>query len=359
MVKVTLEEVSYTYRSGRRGVEAVKDLNLTVNDREFMVLLGPSGCGKSTTLLLIAGVYRPMKGHIYFDDRIVDDLEPKDRNVGMVFQSYALYPHMTVYENIAFPLKLKKLSKQEIDRRVKEAASMLRIEDLLDRYPRQLSGGQQQRVALARAIAKNPAIFLMDEPLSNLDAKIRVEVRAELKRLQREIGITTIYVTHDQAEAMSLADRIAVMNAGRILQVGTPEELYHRPTNIFVAGFIGSPPANLVDANIVEIDGGVALEMLGVRIPLPEDIAAIARKESRVVFMARPEDISLTPGGEFTVYAVEWHGREVLVSIQAPDGTILKVILPADKRIAVGDRVSINFNFKHTHLYKPSGELIL
>ena len=359
MVKVTLEDVSYTYRSGRRGVEAVKDLNLTVNDKEFMVLLGPSGCGKSTTLLLIAGVYKPMKGHIYFDDKVVDDLEPKDRNVGMVFQSYALYPHMTVYENIAFPLKLKKLPKQEIDKRVREAASMLRIEDLLDRYPRQLSGGQQQRVALARAIAKNPAIFLMDEPLSNLDAKIRIEVRAELKRLQREIGITTIYVTHDQAEAMSLADRIAVMNAGRILQVGTPEELYHKPINIFVAGFIGSPPANLIDANIVEVDGKVMLEMLGVKIPLPSDIASIVRNENKVIFMIRPEDIDLEPNGEFTVYSVEWHGREILASIQAPDGKTLKVVLPTNKRITAGDKVSINFNFKHIHIYKQSGELII
>ncbi|MEM4563275.1 MAG: ABC transporter ATP-binding protein, partial [Thermofilum sp.] len=240
MVTVRLENVSKIFRG---GVEAVRDLNLEVKDGEFMVLLGPSGCGKTTTLLMIAGVYKPSKGYIYFDDKIVNDLEPKDRNIGMVFQSYALYPHMTVYENIAFPLRLKKLPKEEIDRRVREAASMLRIENLLDRRPSQLSGGQQQRVALARAIVKRPSLFLMDEPLSNLDAKIRVEVRAELKRLQRELGITTIYVTHDQAEAMSLADRIAVMNEGRLQQVGTPDELYYKPANTFVAGFIGAPAA--------------------------------------------------------------------------------------------------------------------
>jgi len=361
MVRVVLENVSYAYRSGRSAVEAVKDLNLAINDKEFMVLLGPSGCGKTTTLLLIAGVLRPMKGHIYFDDRIVDELDPKDRNVGMVFQNYALYPHMTVYENIAFPLKLKKLPKHEIDRRVREVAELLKIEELLSRYPRQLSGGQQQRVALARAIVKNPSLFLMDEPLSNLDAKIRVEVRAELKKLQRRLGITTIYVTHDQAEAMSLADRIAVMNAGKIMQVGTPEELYYKPQNTFVASFIGYPTANLIDANVVEIDGEVLLEMLGTRIPIPTDIASVIKDESKVIFMVRPEDIYIerSTNGLFIVYGIEWHGREMVLTVQAPDGTLLKVVTPTIREINIGDRVSINFNFKHVHIYKQSGELLV
>ncbi|ABL78575.1 ABC transporter ATP-binding protein [Thermofilum pendens] len=355
MVRVVLENVSKTFKG---GVNAVKNLNLTINDKEFMVLLGPSGCGKTTTLLMIAGVYKPTSGYIYFDDRIVNDLEPKDRNVGMVFQSYALYPHMTVYENIAFPLKLKKLPKGEIDRRVKEVASMLRIDNLLDRYPRQLSGGQQQRVALARAIAKQPDIFLMDEPLSNLDAKIRVEVRAELKRLQRELGITTIYVTHDQAEALSLADRIAVMNEGVLQQVGTPDDLYNRPANTFVAGFIGSPAANLVDADVVEAGGEYYLEMLGSRFKLPSDLAAIVKGESRVIFMVRPEDVKVVEGQGFLVYSVEWLGREALAHVRAPDGTLLRVLLPPESKLTIGAEVSVTFNYAKVHVYKPSGELI-
>lgn len=356
MVTVRLENVSKIFRG---GVEAVRDLNLEVKDGEFMVLLGPSGCGKTTTLLMIAGVYKPTSGYIYFDDKIVNDLEPKDRNIGMVFQSYALYPHMTVYENIAFPLRLKKLPKEEIDKRVREVAAMLRIENLLNRRPSQLSGGQQQRVALARAIVKRPGLFLMDEPLSNLDAKIRVEVRAELKKLQRELGITTIYVTHDQAEAMSLADRIAVMNEGRLQQVGTPDELYYKPANVFVASFIGAPAANLVDADVVETERGLELSMLGARFPLPSDLAAVLRGAGKVIFMARPEDIRISPGKGFFVYSAEWLGRETFAHVQAPDGTLLRVTLPPGQQVQVGEEVSISFDFKKVHFYKPNGELIV
>ncbi|MDK2383704.1 MAG: ABC transporter ATP-binding protein, partial [Candidatus Korarchaeota archaeon] len=232
MVSVRL--VDLTKRFGR--VVAVDHLNLEVAHGEFVALLGPSGCGKTTTLLMIAGIYRPTEGYIYFDDRVVNDLEPKDRNVGMVFQTYALYPHMKVFDNIAFPLKLKKVPKEEIERKVRRVAELLHIEDLLDRKPSQLSGGQQQRVALARALVKEPDLFLMDEPLSNLDAKLRVEMRGELKRLQKDLGITTIYVTHDQLEAMTMADRIAVLNNGRLQQYGPPEELYRKPANKFGAG---------------------------------------------------------------------------------------------------------------------------
>ncbi len=356
MVTVKLENVTKIFRG---GVEAVRDLNLEVKDGEFLVLLGPSGCGKTTTLLMIAGVYKPTKGYIYFDDKIVNDLEPKDRNIGMVFQSYALYPHMSVYENIAFPLRLKKLPKEEIDKRVREAASMLHIENLLDRRPSQLSGGQQQRVALARAVVKQPGLFLMDEPLSNLDAKIRIEVRAELKRLQRELGITTIYVTHDQAEAMSLADRIAVMNEGRLMQLGTPDELYYKPANTFVAGFIGAPAANLVEADVVETERGLELSMLGTRFPLPSDLAAAVQGVSRVVFMVRSEDVKISPGKGFFVYSAEWLGRETFVHIQAPDGTLLRVTLPPGQHVAVGEAVSVSFDYKKVHLYRPSGELIV
>jgi ABC-type sugar transport system ATPase subunit len=356
VVRVRLENVTKVFRG---GVEAVRDLNLEVKDGEFMVLLGPSGCGKTTTLLMIAGVYKPTRGYIYFDDQVVNDLEPKDRNIGMVFQSYALYPHMTVYENIAFPLKLKKLPKEEIDRRVREVASMLKIENLLDRRPSQLSGGQQQRVALARTIVKRPGLFLMDEPLSNLDAKIRVEVRAELKRLQRELGITTIYVTHDQAEAMSLADRVAVMNEGRLQQVGTPDELYYHPANVFVASFIGAPAANLIDADIVEVGGSVFMEALGMRFQLPSDLAQVLRGASKVVFMVRPEDVRLSPGKGFTVFSVEWLGRESFVHVQATDGTLLRVTLPPDQHVSAGEEVSVSFNYKRAHFYRPNGELIV
>ncbi|MEZ0346316.1 MAG: ABC transporter ATP-binding protein [Infirmifilum sp.] len=357
MVRVKLENVSKAFRG---GVDAVKNINLEVQDKEFVVLLGPSGCGKTTTLLMIAGVYKPTTGYIYFDDQVVNDLEPKDRNIGMVFQSYALYPHMTVFENIAFPLKLKKLPRQEIESRVREVAALLHIEDLLQRKPGQLSGGQQQRVALARAIVKQPQLFLMDEPLSNLDAKIRVEVRAELKRLQRELGITTIYVTHDQAEAMSLADRVAVLNKGELQQYSTPEELYNNPANTFVASFIGSPPANLLDADII-LEPKPMVDVAGTSFPLPSDLAQVFSKagETRVILMLRPEHVRVKRGKGFTVFTVEWLGREEYAFLRAPDGTLVRVILPPEERYDVGDEVEISFDFRKIHFYRRSGELIV
>ncbi|RLE58654.1 MAG: sugar ABC transporter ATP-binding protein, partial [Thermoprotei archaeon] len=233
MAKVSVKDLLKKFGN----VIAVNKISFEVNDGEFVVLLGPSGCGKTTTLRLIAGLETPDGGEIWIGDKLVNDLPPKDRDVAMVFQNYALYPHMKVYDNLAFPLRLRKLPKDKIDRKVREVAKLLRIDNLLDRYPRQLSGGQQQRVALGRALVREPHVFLMDEPLSNLDAKLRVYMRAELKRLQRELGITTIYVTHDQAEAMTMADRIVVMNEGKIQQIGTPSELYYKPANLFVAGF--------------------------------------------------------------------------------------------------------------------------
>lgn len=357
MVRVKLENVSKVFRG---GVDAVKNLYLEVKDKEFVVLLGPSGCGKTTTLLMIAGVYKPTTGYIYFDDTVVNDLEPKDRNIGMVFQSYALYPHMTVYDNIAFPLKLKKYPRQEIDSRVREVARMLQIEDLLNRKPAQLSGGQQQRVALARAIVKQPQLFLMDEPLSNLDAKIRIEVRAELKRLQRELGITTIYVTHDQAEAMSLADRVAVMNKGELQQYSTPEELYNNPANTFVASFIGSPPANLLEAEVV-FEPQPRIEVAGATFPLPSDLAQVLREkgETKVILMVRPEHLTVRRGKGFTVFTVEWLGREEFAFLSAPDGTLVRAILPVQERFNIGDQVEVILDYKRIHFYRPSGELII
>ncbi len=245
MSSVRLENITKIFPP---NVVAVNNVNLKIEKGEFFVLLGPSGCGKTTTLRIIAGLEKPTKGRVYIDEQDVTDLPPRKRDVAMVFQTWALYPHMKVYDNIAFPLKLRKVPKDEIDRKVREVAKLLRIEELLDRYPKQLSGGQQQRVALARALVRNPRVWLMDEPLSNLDALLRVQMRAELKRLQKELKITTVYVTHDQVEAMTMADRIAVMNAGRVLQIGTPHEVYHYPKTKFVAGFIGSPPMNFIKA---------------------------------------------------------------------------------------------------------------
>src|SRR5256885_14066654 len=242
MAGVTLDHISKKYGE----VTAVNDLNIQIRDQEFLVLVGPSGCGKSTALRMIAGLEEITGGDLYIGDRRVNDVEPKDGDIAMVSQSYALYPHMSVYDNMAFGLKLRKRPKPEIERRVKEAANLLGLENLLQRKPKQLSGGQRQRVALGRAIVREPKVFLMDEPLSNLDAKLRVQMRAELKKLHRRLGITTIYVTHDQVEAMTLGDRIAVMNAGKLQQLGVPQEVYDHPTNVFVAGFIGSPPMNLL-----------------------------------------------------------------------------------------------------------------
>src|SRR6478735_12700032 len=244
MSRVILDNVVKRYRD----VIAVDHVSLTVEEGEFVALVGPSGCGKTTTLNLIAGLLELSDGNIYIGERLVNDLDPKDRDIAMVFQNYALYPNKSVYKNLAFPLQMRKMPKAQIDQRVRETASLLGLDPLLERRPKALSGGQQQRVALGRALVRNPQVFLMDEPLSNLDAKLRVDMRAEIKALQREIGTTTVYVTHDQVEAMTMGDRIAVMNEGRLEQVGTPAELYEQPVNTFVAGFIGSPGMSFVPA---------------------------------------------------------------------------------------------------------------
>ncbi|RLA96334.1 MAG: sugar ABC transporter ATP-binding protein, partial [Deltaproteobacteria bacterium] len=291
MASIRLERL--TKKFGK--VIAVNGLSLEVQDGEFISLLGPSGCGKTTTLLMIAGIYRPTEGNVYFDDVLVNDVAPKDRYVGLVFQSYALYPHMKVYENIAFPLRLAKVPKKEIDRRVREVASLTKIEELLDRMPGQLSGGQQQRVALCRALVKEPEILLLDEPLSNLDARLRIETRAEIKRLQRELGITSILVTHDQVEAMTMAERIAVMHSGVLQQYDPPGVLYDRPKNLFVASFIGDPPMNLISMKVMEREGQLILSADGFHLPVPEGlrerISSFMGEE--VVLGLRPEDMTL------------------------------------------------------------------
>ena len=293
MAEVIFEDVAKVFADGTR---AVSDLTLGAKDGEFIVLVGPSGCGKTTALRMVAGLEEITEGEIRIGERVVNDLPSRDRDIAMVFQSYALYPHLTVYDNIAFSLRLRKEKKSEVDRRVKEAARILDLEALLNRKPRALSGGQRQRVAMGRAIVRQPAAFLMDEPLSNLDAKLRVQMRAEISKLQREIGVTTIYVTHDQVEAMTMGDRVAVMRKGELQQVAPPQELYDRPINIFVGGFIGSPAMNLVEARLEQDNGGVAAVLGDTRLTLDDktlsDRPALRSLEGRsIVLGIRPEHL--------------------------------------------------------------------
>jgi len=277
----------------------VKNFTLDIKDKEFLVLVGASGCGKSTTLRMIAGLEEITSGELYIGDRLVNDVAPKDRDIAMVFQSYALYPHMNVYQNMAFGLKLRKFKKAEIDKRVREAAKILEIEMLLDRKPKALSGGQRQRVALGRAIVRDPQVFLMDEPLSNLDAKLRVQMRAEISKLHKRLETTVIYVTHDQTEAMTMGDRIVVMHQGVIQQAATPEEIYNYPVNMYVAGFIGSPSMNFINGTLYESEGKVHFKAPGIDVVLPNSKANVLREKGyinkEVVFGIRPEDIHDEP----------------------------------------------------------------
>ncbi len=293
MAEVTFEQVSKIYPDGTRAVD---DFNLGIEDGEFMVLVGPSGCGKSTALRMVAGLEDISEGVLRIGERVVNHVAAKDRDIAMVFQSYALYPHLSVYDNIAFGLRVKKVPKEEIDKRVQEAAQILGLEDFLRRKPRALSGGQRQRVAMGRAIVRQPAAFLMDEPLSNLDAKLRVQMRAEIARLQDDLATTTVYVTHDQVEAMTMGDRVAVMRKGELQQVAAPQELYDRPVNLFVGGFIGSPAMNMLEATLERENGGLSAKVGSQSISLGQHILdarpALARFESRkLVLGIRPEDL--------------------------------------------------------------------
>ncbi|MFN2557053.1 MAG: ABC transporter ATP-binding protein [Nitriliruptorales bacterium] len=293
MARITFEAVDKVYED---GTLAVSEFTLAVGDGEFMVLVGPSGCGKTTALRMVAGLEGISGGTIHIGERLINDVPAKDRDVAMVFQSYALYPHMTVFENMAFGLRLRKVSKEQIDRRVRRAAHLLGIEEYLTRRPRALSGGQRQRVAMGRAIVREPQAFLMDEPLSNLDAKLRVQMRAEISALQRELAVTTLYVTHDQVEAMTMGDRVAVMRKGKLQQVGSPRELYDEPVNLFVAGFIGSPAMNLVSARLERVDGQVVAHFGGNQLTFPPEMVsrrpAIEHYLGReVVLGIRPEDL--------------------------------------------------------------------
>jgi multiple sugar transport system ATP-binding protein len=345
-------------------VHAVKDVNLHIRDKEFMVLVGPSGCGKSTTLRMVAGLEEISSGEIHIGDRLVNDLPPKDRDIAMVFQNYALYPHMSVYDNMAFGLKMRKFAKAEIEKRVKDAAEILGIQELLKRKPRQLSGGQRQRVAVGRAIVRHPQVFLFDEPLSNLDAKLRVQMRVELKKLHDRLETTAIYVTHDQVEAMTLGDRVVVMKDGWIQQVGEPLELYGHPTNKFVAGFIGSPSMNFVDVGINEANGAVVAEAPGLRLSVPPAKATALKtyKGQQVVLGVRPEDVHVATGADpahygfdATVEVVEPLGSEILLDVRVGRSTIVARVEP-NVRVKVHETVKLAVNADRLHFFDAKTE---
>ncbi|MBV0902646.1 ABC transporter ATP-binding protein [Haloarcula salina] len=354
MSEVTLSNVSKVYDD---DVLAVNELSLTVSDGEFVVVVGPSGCGKSTTLRMIAGLETVTAGEIAIGDEVVNDVRPQDRNIAMVFQSYALYPHMTVRENMSFGLRLSGEYDEQIDERVEEAAELLEISDLLDDYPKQLSGGQQQRVALGRAIVRDPEVFLMDEPLSNLDAKLRTQMRTEIQRIQEELDVTTIYVTHDQTEAMTMADHIVILNGGELQQVDPPEQCYDEPNNKFVAGFIGSPSMNFFDVTATAIDGGTRFESPDVALDLGVDIPT-----GDYTLGVRPEDFVAGRAGEYidtVVDVVEPMGSDNFLYLETT-GSSMEVVARVDSeyRPHRGDEISLGFDTDDMHLFNADGERV-
>jgi multiple sugar transport system ATP-binding protein len=358
MATVTFDHLTKAYPP---DVIAVNDLDLQVADGEFLVLVGPSGCGKTTALRCLAGLEEITSGLIKIGDRVVNRVPPKDRNIAMVFQSYALYPHMTVFDNLAFGLKLLKTPKQEIRRRVDDAAKILNLEKLLDRKPKALSGGQRQRVALGRAIVREPAAFLMDEPLSNLDAKLRVQTRAEILRLQQRLETTTIYVTHDQVEAMTMGDRIAVMKDGVLQQVGTPPQLYLSPVNVFVAAFIGSPAMNF--ATVRADDGKLRLGSAVLELSGRPASAAAERKGQDLLIGFRPEDLEIANGGPADgavrmpakVEVVEYLGNQELLHADC-EGNEIVALVPAERDVKVGERIEFAIPTGKLHLFDPETE---
>lgn len=355
-MKVTLQDITKEFEE----TTAVDDVNIDAKDGDFLVLLGPSGCGKTTTLRIVAGLETPDEGEVQMGGEIVTDTPPKDRDVAMVFQTYAIYPYMKVAENIAFPLKMRDYDDEKIEEKVKETAELLQIEDLLDRDPEKLSGGQRQRVALARAIIRDPNVFLMDEPLSNLDAKLRIGMRKELKRLHRELGVTTIYVTHDQEEAMSLGKRVAVMNEGRLHQIGEPEEIYDNPNDKFVGKFLGSPSMNQWEGEIKEKDGDKLVETDFFEYSLSEKWDSLVSEGDKVIIGVRPEDILINEKGSDNlngeIDVVELMERKYLVTITIQDGTI-KAIVPRAKEPEVGNEVDIKFREDRIYLFDAESEL--
>jgi len=360
--------IRHVYKIYPGDVIAVNDCNLEIADKEFVVLVGPSGCGKSTTLRMIAGLEEISKGELYIGDRLVNDVPPKDRDIAMVFQSYALYPHMSVYKNMAFALELRKTPKAEIDSRVREAAKVLDIEHLLDRKPKALSGGQRQRVALGRAMVRNPAVFLLDEPLSNLDAKLRTSMRTELIKLHKQLGTTFVYVTHDQTEAMTMGDRIVVMSNSLVQQVDTPQNLYDSPCNVFVAGFIGSPQMNFMDAELNKDEKGYFLSIKDDQLYIPKEKAVPEKLDE---FVGRPVKMGIRPEDIYddekfisenasavintTVEVSEMMGNEVYLYLKYMDYTLTARVAPttASRR---GDEIKTGLNMKKVHLFDAKTE---
>ena len=343
---------------------AVKGVNLEILDKEFVVLVGPSGCGKTTTLRMVAGLESITSGQVLIGDTVVNDLPPMDRDIAMVFQNYALYPHMSVYDNMAFGLKMRRLARAEIEVRVQQAAEILGIGSYLERKPRQLSGGQRQRVALGRAIVRHPQVFLFDEPLSNLDAKLRVQMRVELKKIHERLGTTAVYVTHDQVEAMTLGDRVVVMNDGLVQQVGEPLELYNMPANRFVAGFIGSPAMNFATVALEPADGALWAANGGFRIKLPAEAGARLTRHAgrRVTLGIRPEDLSVAAapdpaeiGIEAVVEVVEKLGSQIMLDVRAGSDTMVAAVAPS-VGVKVHDRVRLTLNAERLHFFDGATE---
>jgi len=374
MAKVTLQKLTKEYLDPRQKtkVRAVKGIDLEVNSGEFVVLVGPSGCGKSTTLRMIAGLEEISSGTVTIDGRVVNDAPPKDRDIAMVFQNYALYPHMSVFDNMAFALKLRKTPRKEIEERVHRAAKILGIEDYLERTPRALSGGQRQRVAVGRAIVRDPKVFLFDEPLSNLDAKMRVSMRAELTKLHARLGATMIYVTHDQVEAMTMGDRIVVMNDGEIMQYDRPLDLYAHPQNMFVAGFMGSPPMNFIAGTVTRIEGALQFKETGegdpisLRIPKEWEGLLTESGERKVVLGFRPESIQWLQGEVDSKAPVIWAEVEIAEPMGAE--TMLHLKTQAHSFIArvnglvhpaMGERVAIQFDLEQLHFFDPETEKVI
>ena len=368
MAGLSLKNVCKKYPN---GFEAVKDFNLEIADQEFIIFVGPSGCGKSTTLRMIAGLEEISSGELWIDGKLMNDVEPKDRDIAMVFQNYALYPHMSVYDNMAFGLKLRKTPKAEIDKLVHEAAKILDIEHLLDRKPKALSGGQRQRVAMGRAIVRNPKVFLMDEPLSNLDAKLRVQMRIEISKLHQRLEATIIYVTHDQTEAMTLGTRIVVLKDGIIQQVDSPQNLYDKPANKFVAGFIGSPQMNIVDATLVQEGSKVVVSFADVKVALPDDKAKAVTEMGyvgkEISFGIRPEDVhdeeafvSTHPDSILTasIRVYEMLGAEVFLYFDLGDSSFTARVNPRTTA-RPGDEVKFAFDMSKCHLFDKETEQVI
>ena len=357
------EEKKVNLQITDQGVVAVQEFNLDIADKEFIVLVGPSGCGKSTTLRMIAGLEEISDGELYIDGKLMNDVAPKDRDIAMVFQNYALYPHMTVYENMAFSLKLRKEKKDVIDKKVREAAEILDITQYLDRKPKALSGGQRQRVAIGRAIVRDPAVFLMDEPLSNLDAKLRNQMRAEIIKLRERINTTFIYVTHDQTEAMTLGDRIVIMRDGYIQQIGTPQEVFNNPRNLFVAGFIGTPQMNFFDAKLTKEQGKYFVELGGVKVALSEEkqarLAANNVEPQDVTLGVRPEHTTLGDTGIVAKVDVsEMMGSSVHLHVTAEGRDVIIIVptLEMKGNYGIGDTVHFNFEGNVAHVFSKETE---